>query len=200
MKFIFQAEGGDFMECEEEVVDSRVFSKDDYETGVKNSKLLFTLNHTMPMTEEYSSAAEELFCGNLGEGTMLTPPLQGVCFDRVKIGRNVYIGSNLLLMARGGITIEDGAWIAANVQLLSNNHGLYDRAVLKCKPVLVKEDAWIGAGATILPGVCVGKHAVVGAGSIVTKDVPDYAVVVGSPAKVVRMLEPEKFNEKKTEE
>ena len=65
-----------------------------------------------------------------------------------------YIGSNLLLMARGGITIEDGAWIAANVQLLSNNHDLYDRAVLQCKPVLIKEDAWLGAGVSVLPGVC----------------------------------------------
>ena len=57
------------------------------------------------------------------------------------------------------------------------------------------ESAWIGAGATILPGVRVGKHAIVGAMSVVTKDVPDYAVVVGSPAKVVKMLDETKFQE-----
>ena len=67
--------------------------------------------------------------------------------------------------------------------------------MLLCKPILIKEDAWIGAGATILPGVCIGKHAVVGAGSVVTRDVPDYAVVVGSPAKVVRTLDAEKFKD-----
>ena len=53
---------------------------------------------------------------------------------------------------------------------------------------------WIGAGATILPGICIGEHAIVGAASVVTKDVPDCAVVVGNPAKVVKMLEVEKFS------
>ena len=52
-----------------------------------------------------------------------------------------------------------------------------------------------GAGATILPGVCIGRHAIVGAGSVVTKDVPDYAVAVGNPAKVIKMLDKEKFQE-----
>ena len=127
------------MDCKEEIVDSRIPDPKAFEIGSKNAQILFKLNHTMPMTEEYGKVVKELFGDNIGEGTMLTAPLQGVCFERVKIGKNVYIGSNLLLMARGGITIEDGAWIAANVQLLSNNHDLYDRAVLQCKPVLIKE-------------------------------------------------------------
>ena len=96
-------------------------------------------------------------------------------------------------MARGGITIEDDVQIAANVQLISNNHDPYDRQVLTCKPVLIKKGAWIGAGASIMPGICVGKHAIVGAASVVTHDVPDYAVAVGNPAKVIKMLDKEKF-------
>ena len=59
----------------------------------------------------------------------------------------------------------------------------------------IREYAWVGAGATILPGVCIGRHAIVGAGSVVTKDVPDYAVAVGNPAKVIKMLDKEKFQE-----
>ena len=66
---------------------------------------------------------------------------------------------------------------------------------LTCKPGLRREYAWVGAGATILPGVCIGRHASVGAGSVVTKDVPDYAVAVGNPAKVIKMLDKEKFQE-----
>ena len=96
-------------------------------------------------------------------------------------------------MARGGITIEDDVQIAANVQLISNNHDPYERQILLCKPVLIRQGAWIGAGATILPGVCVGKYAIVGAGSVVTKDVPDYTVVVGNPAKIVKVLDSERF-------
>jgi acetyltransferase-like isoleucine patch superfamily enzyme len=91
-------------------------------------------------------------------------------------------------MSAGGITIEDDVQIAANVQLISNNHDPYDRMVIICKPVLIKKKAWIGAGATILPGVTVGENAIVGAGSVVTKDVPDNAVVAGNPAKLIKML------------
>ncbi|MFC2420190.1 MAG: acyltransferase [Treponema maltophilum] len=181
------------MDCQEEVVDSRNFDAKAFEIAKHNAQALFRLNHTMPMTDEYSAVLHDLFGDRIGKNSMITAPLQGVCFDRVRIGDHVYAGGNLLLMARGGITIEDGAWIAANVQLISNNHDMYDRAVLSCKPVLIKRDAWIGAGATILPGVCVGAHAVVGAGAVVTKDVPDYAVVVGNPARIVKTLDADKF-------
>ena len=98
-------------------------------------------------------------------------------------------------MARGGITIEDDVMFAANVQLLSNNHDEYDRQVLTCKPIIIKKGAWIGAGVTILPGVTIGKYAIVGAGAVVTKDVGDYEVAVGIPAKVVKTLDKEKFEE-----
>lgn len=96
-------------------------------------------------------------------------------------------------MARGGITIEDDVQIAANVQMISNNHDPYERQILLCKPVLIRQGAWIGAGATILPGVSIGKYAIIGAGSVVTNDVPDFAVAVGNPAKVVKELDPERF-------
>jgi len=96
-------------------------------------------------------------------------------------------------MARGGITIEDDVMLAANVQLLSNNHDEYDRQVLLCKPIHIKKGAWIGAGASILPGVTIGEYAIVGAGAIVTKDVGDYEVAVGVPAKVVKKLDQKKF-------
>ena len=97
------------------------------------------------------------------------------------------------MMARGGITIEDDVMLAANVQLLSNNHDEYNRQVLICNEITIKKGAWIGAGVSILPGVTIGKYAIVGAGAIVTKDVPDYAVVVGIPARVVKTLDEDKF-------
>lgn len=88
----------------------------------------------------------------------------------------------------GGITIEDDVLVAANVQLISNNHDLYDHQVLTCKPVVLKRNCWIGAGATILPGVTVGENAVVGAGSVVTHDVGADTVVAGNPAVLSRHL------------
>lgn len=178
---------------EEFRVDMREMSPEETELGIKQAQLVFKLNHTMPMTEEYNEILKELFAGNLGENSIVAAPIAGAAFDHMKIGDNVFINSNSLLMARGGITVEDDVLMAANVQLLSNNHDEYDRQVLTCKPIHIKKGAWIGAGASVLAGVTVGKYAIVGAGAIVTKDVPDYAVVVGSPARVVKTLDKDKF-------
>ena len=181
------------MICEEERVDLRLQDPKSIEEGKRLAQLAFRLNHTMPMADEYQEILKELFGDNLGDGSYVNAPVLGVCFDRIKIGKNVVINSNMLAMARGGITIEDDVQIAANVQLLTNNHDPYERSILPCRPILIKKGAWIGAGATILPGICVGAHAIVGAASVVTKDVPDYAVVVGNPARAVKMLDAEKF-------
>jgi len=177
-----------------ERVDMREFSKEDMINAQKESELLFKLNHTMPMTEDYMDTLKELV-GSIGEESTIMAPFSGAAFNHLKLGRNVFINTNSLLMSRGGIEIEDDVLIAANVQLISNNHDEYDRQVLTCKPVTIKKGAWIGAGATILPGVSVGKYAIVGACAVVTKDVPDYAVVVGSPAKVIKTLDESRFDE-----
>ena len=186
------------MTCEEIRVDMRVPDEAGRAEGARTAPLIFRLNSTMPFTPEYASLLKEIFGDNIGEGSFIAPPVSGACISTVKIGRGVYINSNCLMMASGGITIGDGAQIAANVQLISNNHDPYDLMVLTCKPVEIGEHAWIGAGATILPGVRVGRHAVVGAASVVTKDVPDYAVAVGNPARVIKMLDESRFPEGKS--
>lgn len=164
-------------------------SAKEYQSNTEN---MFHLNHSMPHSPEYLEAMHALF-PDMGANSWVNAPLSGVCFSNVNIGKNVYINSNCLMMARGGITIEDNVQIAANAQLITNNHDPYDRMILTCKPVHIKKGAWIGAGATILPGVTIGKHAIVGAASVVTKDVPDYAVAVGNPAKIVKSLDADKF-------
>ena len=78
---------------------------------------------------------------------------------------------------------------AANVQLISNNHDLHDHALLVCKPVHICRNAWIGASATILPGVTVGENAVVAASAVVTKDVAPNTIVGGNPAKLIKIIE-----------
>ena len=171
------------------VVDPRKTSSEEMQRGMRDVKLVFGINHTMPYTEEYNNLVKELFGDNLGEGSTVMPPLKGVCFDRVKIGNHVMIMPDCLMMSRGGITIDDGAMIAANVQLISNNHDLHDRQLLVCKPVHIGRNAWIGAGATILPGVTVGENAVVAAGAVVTKDVEANTIVGGNPAKFIKNVD-----------
>ncbi len=150
-------------------------------------------NNALPLSDEWWSLQREIFKGKLGEGSIVVSPLTAIRPHMVSIGRNVIVMNGCLMMSAGGITIEDNAQIAANVQLISNNHDPYERNVIICRPVHICKGAWIGAGSTILPGVTVGKHAIVGAASVVTKSVPDYAVVVGNPAKVLKYLDKERF-------
>lgn len=126
----------------------------------------------------------------MGEGSRVSAPLSGVRFHNVSIGRNVIVMLGCLMMSAGCITIEDGAMIAANVQLISNNHDLYERQVITCRPVHIGKNAWIGAGATILPGVTIGDNAVVGAASVVTRDVAPDTIVAGNPARVIKHIPP----------
>lgn len=174
---------------QEIIVDPRNTTPEEHAEGVRQAQVLFRLNHTMPYTDEYNALVRELFGDGVGEDSRIMPGLTGVCFHMVKIGRNVMIMNNCLMMARGGITIEDGAMIAANAQLISNNHDLHDRQILTCKPVHIGKNVWVGAGATILPGVTVGDNAVVAAGAVVTKDVAPNTIVGGNPAKFIKNVD-----------
>lgn len=157
--------------------------------GVSDAQLCFKLNHTMPYTDEYNDLVSQLF-SEFGEGSRLMTPTTVVRGKNVKIGKRVVIMNNSLFMSAGGITIDDDAMIAANVQLISNNHDLHDRQLLICKPVHICRNVWIGAGATILPGVTVGENAIVGAGAVVTKDVAPNTIVGGNPAKFIKSITP----------
>ena len=170
------------------VVDPRKSGPEEFERGLRDVKLVFGINHTMPYTEEYDNLVQELFKGKIGEGSRVLPPLNLVCASEVTIGKNVLVMGGCLMMSRGGITIDDGAMIAANVQLISNNHDLHDHQLLVCKPVHICRNAWIGAGATILPGVTIGENAVVAASAVVTKDVAPNTIVGGNPAKFIKNI------------
>ena len=103
----------------------------------------------------------------------------------------MFINANVMMVDLGGITIENEVLIGPGAYLISVNHKLdpQHRKELELKPVVIKQNAWIGAKATILPGVTVGKNAVVAANAVVTKDVPANTVVAGNPAKIIKKLQ-----------
>lgn len=181
------------MDCEQFEVDMTKMTEEELLSMQRETKLLFKINHTDPTTPEYGETIKELMGCNIGKGTVIRSPINLVASGNLKIGNNVFIGPNFLGMCRGGITIEDNVQIAGNTSILSNNHDLYHREILLCKPVLICEGAWIGANVTILPGIRIGKHAVIGAGSVITHDVDDYQVVVGNPARAIKELDPKGF-------
>lgn len=172
---------------QEERIDIRRRTSEEIAEIDRQEKVLFRLNHTMPGSEDYDNLVRQLF-SHVGDGSRVLSPMTVVHGDKVHIGNNVIVMPNSLMMASGTITIEDNALVAAYVKLISNNHDPYDRAVLTCKPVVLKKNCWIGAGVVILPGVTVGENSIVGAGSVVTKDVPANTVVAGNPAKFIKNL------------
>jgi len=116
------------------------------------------------------------------------PPLQIDFARQMKIGRKVFVNHSLTCMAAGGITIDDGVMIGPNVRIVTDNHDFANRMVLRCKPVHICRNVWIGVGVIILPGVTIGENAVIAAGAVVTKDVVPNTIVGGNPAKLIKTI------------
>lgn len=108
----------------------------------------------------------------------------------IKLGKNIFINHACTFLDLGGITIEDDVQIGPKVNLITENHPVdpSKRKHLDLKSILIKQNAWVGAGATILPGVTIGANAIVAAGAVVNKDVPANTMVGGIPAKILRTI------------
>lgn len=135
----------------------------------------------------------EITGSQLDESTTVFAPFYTNFGRFIHIGKNVFINHACSFLDMGGITIEDHALIGPKVNLITENHPLNpaNRRALICKPIIIKRNAWIGAAVTILPGVTIGENAVVAAGAVVSKDVPDNMIVGGVPAKIIKSIKNE---------
>lgn len=161
------------------------------EASYMTKKLLVQMN-SASSPDEIRNLLSRITDSEIDGSVNVFTPLYINYGKHTKIGRNVFINFDCVFLDLGGITIEDHVFIAPKVSLLSEGHPTSgkDRHSLVPKPVHIKRNAWIGANATILPGVTVGENAVVAAGSVVSKDVPDNTVVGGVPAKFIKKISP----------
>ena len=119
----------------------------------------------------------------------------------ISIGKNVQINDYVHIGAVGSIKIGNNVLMASKIYISDHNHGTYDwtnsdspmsipierKAV--CKPVIVDDNVWLGESVCVLPGVHIGKGVIIGASSVVTKDIPAYSIAVGNPAKVIKKFD-----------
>ena len=152
-------------------------------------KLLVQMNDSSD-PEEIRSLLSQVTGSEIDESTFVFTPLYINYGKHTKIGKNVFINFDCIFLDLGGITIEDNVLIAPKVSLLTEGHPVSpkNRQSLVPAPILIKKNAWIGANATILPGVTVGENAIVAAGAVVSKDVPDNSIVGGIPAKIIKKI------------
>lgn len=154
-------------------------------------QLTAELNNSYHPMEEVRQIFSKLIGKPVDESFGLFPPFCTDCGKNITVGKNVFINSGCRFQDQGDITIGDGTLIGHNVVLATLNHGISpdERHDLFPAPIHIGKNVWIGANATVLPGVTIGDNAVIAAGAVVTKDVPANVVVAGVPAKVIRKTE-----------
>ena len=119
-------------------------------------------------------------------------------FPKLIIGKNVDIGRYSIIGCSNTIVLEDDVSLAPHCHITDRNHRydiidmpIWQQPIVMPGPTIIKSQSWLGFGVQVMPGVTIGRHCVIAAGSVVTKDIPDYCVAAGSPAKIIKRFNPD---------
>ena len=126
------------------------------------------------------------------DGAFLNPPFYCDYGFNIEVGKNFYANYNCTILDVGKVTIGDNCQLAPNVAIYTAGHPVHpdsrNSAYEYGIPVSIGDNCWIGGNSVICPGVKIGNNVIIGAGSVVTKDIPDWAIAAGNPCKVIRMI------------
>ena len=167
---------------DDELVQQRLIAED----------LCFELNNTRPSKVEDRNLILNQLIPNLGNDcTILSPFITDYgCY--CSIGHDTFINHNAYLMDGGGITIGHHCFIGPNCGMYTAIHPMLaeerNQGLEKALPIVIGDNCWIGADVTILPGVTIGSNTIIGAKSVVTKDIPDHVLALGNPCRVLRPI------------
>lgn len=157
-------------------------------------ELLYDFNHTRPHESDKRTALLRSMFAAFGEGSYIEPPFHANWAGKhVHFGKNVYANFNLTIVDDTHIYVGDYTLFGPNVVLSAAGHPicpeLREQGYQYNLPIHIGRNCWIGAGALILPGVTIGDNTVIGAGSVVTRDIPSGVVAVGNPCRVLRKID-----------
>lgn len=161
-----------------------------HELAQEAQRITADLNGAYHTPEEIRALMACLIGKPVEENFALFPPFFTDCGKNITLGQDVFINSGCCFQDQGGITIGDRVLIGHKVVLATLNHELNPthRSDMRPAPIVIGQDVWIGAQATVLPGVRIGDGAIVAAGAVVTRDVLPYTVVAGVPASVIKQV------------
>ena len=156
------------------------------------NELVFDYNNTRPTDGKRRQTLLRQIFEDMGEGCYIEPPLHANWGSHTHLGNKVYANFNLTLVDDTHIYIGDNVMFGPNVTLCTAGHPIEPelrRQVYQYNfPIHIEENVWIGAGVIVLPGVTIGKNSVIGAGSVVTRDIPENVVAMGTPCRVARPI------------
>lgn len=164
-----------------------------HEVSGEAMRVTAELNSGYHEPEEINRLFSKLIGKKVDPSFRMFPPFYSDCGKNITIGKNVFINSGCRFQDQGGITIGDGALIGHNVVLATLNHDFdpENRGTMHPAPIKIGKNVWIGANATVVPGVTIGDGSIVAAGAVVTKDVPKNVIAGGVPAKIIKTLDAE---------
>ncbi|MBD1394473.1 DapH/DapD/GlmU-related protein [Mucilaginibacter glaciei] len=156
----------------------------------KTINLVTEMNATSKDVDQIRDRLSVITGTSIDKSTIVFAPFYTNFGIHIHIGKDVFINHACTFLDMGGITLEDGVLIGPKANLITENHPIKpeDRKALVCCPIVIKRNAWIGAAATILPGITIGENAVVAAGAVVTRDVAPNTIVAGVPARKVKSI------------
>jgi maltose O-acetyltransferase len=151
-----------------------------------------TLDELPPDREDARRESIERLLGRCGQRVRIEPPFRCDYGTNIELGDDVFVNFNCVVLDCAPVRVGARVLIGSGVQLLTATHPLEATrrrlGLESALPVVIGEDAWIGSGAIVCPGVTIGARAVIGAGSVVVADVPPDVLAVGNPCRVVRVL------------
>ncbi len=183
------------MDIKSKMHSQKIYNYDDEKLAAEQTQCLETLydfNQTRPREEGKRRDLMIKIFAEVGENCYVEPPLQANWGIHTHLGNNVYANFNLTLVDDTHIYIGDDVMLGPNVTLATAGHPI-DPEIRKQAtqfniPITIGSNVWVGANTVVLPGVSIGENSVIGAGSVVTKDIPADVVAVGNPCRVLRPI------------
>ena len=157
----------------------------------QNAKVLLRRYNLTEALPERQTILEQLL-GQIGQNSIIEPPFYCAYGRNIYIGEHVFLNVLCTILDCNEVHIGHDVMIGPNVQIYTAAHELQAEARIRgwevAKPIVIEDNVWIGGGAILLPGVSIGRNAVVGAGAVVSRSVPANIVVAGNPARVIREI------------